>query len=144
MWPQLSKNARGDPMFRIWYSCLGLCKQKFVTRQYPTICFENQQNASRMVWSLPLLSGLRKVRFLRIDSFVGVVNGSDSVCPDSSGGGGSLELLAPSSGDCASLSLLLVDLQWNTGRFTTQPGTAKSIVLNTKDYWKAFGPADNY
>ena len=37
------------------------------------------------------------MRFLRIDSFVGVVNGSDSVCPDSSGGGGSLELLAPTS-----------------------------------------------
>lgn len=154
--PGIINCRRGDPMFRIWYSCLGLCKQKFVTRQYPTICFENQQNASRMVWGLPLLfqsrsascgipfSGLRKVRFLRIDSFVGVVNGSDSVCPDSSGGGGSLELLAPGSGDCASSSLLLIDLQWNTGRFTTQPGTAKSIVLNTKDYWKAFGPADNY
>jgi hypothetical protein len=36
---------------------------------------------------------------------------SDSACPDSSGGGGSLELLAPSSGFCVSSSLLLIDLQ---------------------------------
>ena len=39
--------------------------------------------------------------------FDGVVKAS----PDSSGGGGSLELLAPSSGDCASSSLLLIDVQ---------------------------------
>ncbi len=40
--------------------------------------------------------------------FDGVVKAS----PDSSGGGGSLELLAPSSGDCASNSLLLlIDVQ---------------------------------
>jgi len=38
---------------------------------------------------------------------VGVVKAS----PDSSGGGGSLELLAPSSGDIASSSLLLIDVQ---------------------------------
>jgi hypothetical protein len=56
-------------------------------------------------------TGLIALRFRSRDFFVGVVKSSDSVCPDSSGGGGSLELLAPSSGDCASSSLLLIDLE---------------------------------
>jgi hypothetical protein len=40
-----------------------------------------------------------------------IVKSSDSVCQDSNGGGGSLELLAPSSGDCALSSPLLIGLQ---------------------------------
>ncbi len=34
---------RDDPTFRVRYRCL--CKQMFVTRLFPTICFVNQQRA---------------------------------------------------------------------------------------------------
>ncbi len=41
--PGMLDCRRDDPTFRIRYRCL--CKQKFVTRQFPTIYFVNHQRA---------------------------------------------------------------------------------------------------
>ncbi len=41
--PEMIDCRRDDPMFRMRCSCL--CKQKFVTRQFPSICFVNQKRA---------------------------------------------------------------------------------------------------